>query len=121
MSGKALVVALPPVRPAQVVTVRRKRTEISIRRMLASRRRNAREARRQGKPYGPGQVKGGKSIASRRPYKRAGALSRAGAGEASAYLREARKRALALVLGGVPEVATVLGLIDLAQEALGTE
>jgi len=104
--------------PPVIVTDRRrpKRTPEANRRMIASRRRNARAAAREGRPYGPNRGKSGAPVAAPRAV---GGARLAGAGEASAYLREASRRALALVTEGVPKAAPVLGLIELAREALG--
>lgn len=130
MRMPSTAVAVIPPTPVKTTPVERRgryhRTAASIRKQKASRRRNALAAARAGRPYGnrlpaPRRgAKGGKTAPRLAHAKGAGGARLSGAGEASAYLREASRRALALVSGGLPQVAVVLGLIELARESLGS-
>lgn len=121
---------IPPVKPNGAHrpgpgTGNYKRTPEMLARAAAkarrTRRRNAREAVRAANGRKRGGRKGAKSAPSRGPSKARSAAYRENRIDARTYLEHAARRALALAAGGVPEGAAILGLIELAREALGGE
>lgn len=97
------------------------RTPAMLAKMRAKRRRNAREAT--GKEIAPrkGGRKERKSAPPTAHGKPAGTARRGGPVDALVYLGIAAERALTLAAGGIPQAARILGLIELAREALGED
>lgn len=96
-----------------------KRSAASIRKQVKSAARNRRAAAKAGLAYGRARgVPGTSGKAPRAAYKRAGRAVSGGSLDARIYLEHARTKALAATVARSPGAGPILGLIELAIEAL---